>query len=146
MKTIAWGGFFLLFFHTLPASAEPTIEVFTNEHYPVAGAESLRGRGIAVELYDLDAPKRWAAKMSQGLPGRREQAKAIVDSRFAQIGLEQVKENLKAAYQGLVKASGYGLQRYPAIVFDHGKSVVYGVQDLSRALSIYQQQNPGPHE
>ena len=37
---------------------------------------------------------------------------------------------------GLAKAMQYGIDRYPAIVFD-GKAVVYGLTDLNSALDHY---------
>jgi integrating conjugative element protein (TIGR03757 family) len=38
---------------------------------------------------------------------------------------------------GLAKAMQYGINRYPAIVFD-GQAVVYGVTDLNAARAHYQ--------
>jgi integrating conjugative element protein (TIGR03757 family) len=46
---------------------------------------------------------------------------------------------LSHAYEGLVKAQQYRLDRLPAIVFDNGQAVVYGVTDLEAALSHYRQ-------
>ena len=37
---------------------------------------------------------------------------------------------------GLVRAAEYGIDRYPAIVFD-GQAVVYGITDIGEALSHY---------
>ncbi len=45
---------------------------------------------------------------------------------------------MKNAALGLAKAKQYGLDRYPAIVFD-GRAVVYGVRDLGEALARYRQ-------
>ena len=42
----------------------------------------------------------------------------------------------KNAAIGLAKAVQYGIDRYPAIVFD-GRVVVYGVTDLVEALDRY---------
>ncbi|WP_434114207.1 DUF1525 domain-containing protein [Methylocaldum sp. GT1TLB] len=44
---------------------------------------------------------------------------------------------LQAAYEGHARALSYGLTRYPAIVFDRGRAVVYGTADLGEALRYY---------
>jgi integrating conjugative element protein (TIGR03757 family) len=43
----------------------------------------------------------------------------------------------KNAAFGLAKAAQYGVDRYPAIVFD-GRAVVYGVTDLVDAVERYE--------
>lgn len=139
MKSVAWGGFLLLFFYAFPAGAEPTIEVFSDERFPITGIDSVRERfGIEVTNYDLGAPKRWTAEMSVNLPVVPQQAKAVLLSRFEKIGMDKVKQSLQEAYIGHMKAYQYAITRYPAIVFDQGKSVVYGVVNLPQALRIYQ--------
>ncbi len=49
---------------------------------------------------------------------------------------EQTMAAVKNAAVGLSKAMQYGVDRYPAIVFD-GEVVVYGLTDLSSALEYY---------
>ena len=46
------------------------------------------------------------------------------------------------AAKGLVQAMQYGIDRYPAIVFD-GKAVVYGITDVRAATQRYQQWQAG---
>ncbi len=45
-------------------------------------------------------------------------------------------EAAQRAALGLLKAAEYGIDRYPAIVFD-GYAVVYGVTDIGEALRQY---------
>ena len=49
----------------------------------------------------------------------------------------QLSSELENAAKGLVQAMQYGIDRYPAIVFD-GVAVVYGVTDVIAATQIYQ--------
>ncbi len=42
-----------------------------------------------------------------------------------------------SAYQGLLKAQRYGLEKLPGIVFD-GHAVVYGLINLNQALGYHQ--------
>jgi len=39
-----------------------------------------------------------------------------------------------------MKAKQWGIQRYPAVVFGDGDSVVYGVTDLQEAIERWQAQ------
>ena len=49
---------------------------------------------------------------------------------------------MQASATALAKAMQYGVDRYPAIVFD-GQAVVYGVTDLKAALVHYQMWRTG---
>ena len=122
------------------AHADPTVvEIFSIPDFPIAGIEAAQRAGAEITAYDLDAPKRWAKEMSAGLPGTLREAQAVAKARINQIGLERVKDSLKEAYAGHLKAFQYQLERYPAIVFDRGAAVVYGERDLNRALDRYRE-------
>jgi integrating conjugative element protein (TIGR03757 family) len=120
---------------SLCTAAEPPlptrIEVFATEASPVAAA--VPGLTLPVTVYDLDAPARWEATLSEELPAQPEQAQPIAQERIAQLD----PEALKGAYTGLMQALRYRIDRYPAIVFDEGRAVVYGVPDLEQALVHY---------
>ena len=90
---------------------------------------------MPVTVYDLDAPAREEARFSQGLPADRDAAMDEAKRRLANIS-EAARERIKASFEGLVKALQYGLDRYPAIVFDDGQAVVYGV-GLKEAIEHY---------
>ena len=49
---------------------------------------------------------------------------------------------LENAANGLLKAKQYGIDRYPAIVFD-GRAVVYGITDIQAATQRYRQWQAG---
>jgi integrating conjugative element protein (TIGR03757 family) len=49
----------------------------------------------------------------------------------------QIRSRMQSSAQGLAKAMQYGIDRYPAVVFD-GQAVVYGVTDLQAAIGHYQ--------
>jgi len=50
----------------------------------------------------------------------------------------QLSSEMEIAAKGLVQALQYGIDRYPAIVFD-GEVVVYGVTDVNAATRIHKQ-------
>ena len=39
----------------------------------------------------------------------------------------------------LRQAMAYKIERYPAVVFEHGEAVVYGVTDIGKAILIYKE-------
>jgi integrating conjugative element protein (TIGR03757 family) len=107
------------------------VEVFTDESHPVAHAEVLPGAVV----YRIDALPRALEKASEGLPREQEKAAKIATRRLAAWD----RKALQASAQGLARARlQYGLDRYPAIVFD-GRYVIYGVTDLAVAKRIYEE-------
>ena len=60
-----------------------------------------------------------------------------------QHGRQALQQQLITAYQGLSVAIQYQIDRYPAVLFDRGKAVVYGVTDLQQALGWYRQWQSG---
>jgi integrating conjugative element protein (TIGR03757 family) len=61
--------------------------------------------------------------------------------RFQQLN-EKDRTRMKQAAIGLAKAVQYGVDRYPAMVFDGG-AVIYGVTDIHQALLRYRQWREG---
>ena len=53
-------------------------------------------------------------------------------------GLDRARlaQELTETVQGLMQARRYGLDRYPAVVFD-GERVVYGITDLDAAWAVF---------
>ena len=118
-----------------------TIEIMFNNHTTLRNTQlqgALQRQGIKVSLYNLDAAKALSRDLSQGLPANPEAAKTIMLERLHGQGSQALNQRYLAAYQGLIKSLNYGLDRYPAIVFNQGQAVVYGVTDLQEALAVYQ--------
>ena len=90
---------------------------------------------IELQIYQLDGIQRFEAKLSSNLPTDPNRSKQIAVQRIQQLD-EQTMAAVQNAAVGLAKAMQYGVDRYPAIVFD-GEAVVYGLTDLSSALDHY---------
>lgn len=88
-----------------------------------------------VHVYELDGIQHIDAHLSEGLQADPEQSKRVVLQRFQQLS-EEDRTRIQSAAMGLAKAMQYGVDRYPAIVFD-GQAVVYGVTDVQSALAYY---------
>ena len=125
----------LVFGSALKADQPLSLEVFTTATLPIGGKDDRRLQGVTISIYAVDGLEQFETILSQGLPADAETAKAqalrrIDELNEARIGLA------KDAAIGLAKAVQYGIDRYPAIVFN-GTAVVYGVTDLVVAVARY---------
>jgi integrating conjugative element protein (TIGR03757 family) len=121
------------------------VEVFTAQDLPPSALrrDDPRAASVAVEVYALDALDRLAANLSDPLPTEPNVARRTARARLGRLAPGQVEAARRAA-SGLLKAAGYGIDRYPAVVFD-GHAVVYGVTDLDEALRHFEtRQGRGP--
>lgn len=112
-----------------------SIEVFTDSMNPVANGAD----GITV--YYIDGIDRLQQELSKDLPADPVTAKQTALHRFQRID-SHLSSELENAAKGLVQAMQYGIDRYPAIVFD-GKAVVYGITDIRAATQVYRQWQDG---
>ena len=115
------------------------IEVFTSEKYPVVETD-VKGTGSNVQVpeitvYKIDAIQSVERDLSRDLPAAPQQSKPIVLARIQNLD-EPARSSMQAAATGLAKAMQYGIERFPAIVFD-GQAVVYGETDVRAAQTHY---------
>ncbi len=134
---MTWFLFLILWFSSINSQAL-TLEVITDQPNQVRDVARLRQQGITVTVYDLTAGDRMAEAMSNGLTGPDQHARQQVQQRIAAIGRKQFEAQLKQAFQAIIQSVAYELDRHPAVVFNQGEAVVYGVTDLRTALSHYQ--------
>lgn len=115
------------------------IEVFTASDRPVAGAPAPvsgpRPKAPEIRIYVLDALHHLESRLSGDLPGDPRQARRLAFERLQKIH-ETDRARLQQAAVGLARAAHYGIDRYPAMVFD-GHAVVYGLTDLEAARARY---------
>lgn len=119
----------------LAESPSTAIEVFTDSMNPVANGVD----GITV--YYIDRIDRLQKELSKDLPANPEAAKQAALHRFQRMD-NKLSHELENAANGLVQAMQYGIDRYPAIVFD-GNAVVYGITDVRAATQRYRQWQAG---
>jgi integrating conjugative element protein (TIGR03757 family) len=112
------------------------IEVFTASDRPIRPPASDDIASLQlIELYEIDGIARLEAELSDGLAADPETARRLVQERFGQIDGPRLDVARRSA-AGLISAAEYGVDRYPAIVFD-GNAVVYGVTYIGEALRHY---------
>jgi integrating conjugative element protein (TIGR03757 family) len=88
-----------------------------------------------IEVYEIDGIADFEAELSDGLPADPKTAQRLMRKCLEQIDGSRVDAARQSA-AGLINAAEYGVDRYPAIVFD-GDAVVYGVTDIGEALQHY---------
>jgi len=115
-----------------------SVEVFTTTERQVQWgleAETRAAQNIDLQVYELNRIQLVETALSNDLPPNPERSKQIALQRIQQLD-EQAMPAIQNAAVGLAKAMQYGVDRYPAIVFD-GDTVIYGLTDLSAALNHY---------
>jgi integrating conjugative element protein (TIGR03757 family) len=108
----------------------PTIEVFTDSSLQIVSGNDHK------TVYLIDRIYKLQEELSIDLPADPESAKTLALQRFQRMNT-QLSRELENAAKGLVQAMQYGIDRYPAIVFD-GQAVVYGLTDIRAATQLYQ--------
>lgn len=122
---------------TAAAQDKPSIDVITSDACPLSGVQVLKKQGYTVNVYNLDDGKRLVKRLARGLPPNQQAAVQRLQATFRRLGKDRLRAEFMQAFQAQIISTQYGLTRYPAVVFDHGGSVVYGVTDLPAALRRY---------
>jgi len=116
------------------------IEVFTSTKYPIVEIDSKRAgsnlQESEITIYEIDGIQSVERDLSLNLPVEPQQSKQIALQRIQALD-DQAQARMQRSAIGLAKAMQYGINRYPAIVFN-GQAVVYGVTDLKVAIAHYQ--------
>ncbi|MCG8026005.1 MAG: TIGR03757 family integrating conjugative element protein [Candidatus Thiodiazotropha endolucinida] len=124
-----------------PGDSVPIVEVFTTKEQRVRSDSHVKflnpDQGIDLQVYHLDGIQQFESALSKQLSNDFKKAKQTALQRLQQLD-EKLMESMQQAAVGLTKAMQYGLDRYPAIVFD-SQTVVFGITDLEQALRLYRQ-------
>ena len=135
-----WLVSLVLFAGTTFADPPHVIEVFTSAQYPVVETDATGAgshlQGPVITVYEIDGIQFVERDLSLNLPVEPQPSKQIALQRIQNLD-EQTRSRMKASATALAKAMQYGIDRYPAIVFD-GQAVVYGVTDLQVALAHHE--------
>jgi len=94
-----------------------------------------------ITVYCIARIDRIQPELSKVLPANPEAAQQTALRRFQRMD-NKLSHELENASNGLLQAMDYGIDRYPAIVFD-GNAVVYGITDVRAATQRYRQWQAG---
>ncbi len=115
------------------------VEVFVSDKHAIIGVDTAaldsNSRQPAIVVYKIDDIQSIEHDLSANLPIEPQQSKQVVLHRIQSLG-EKTRSRMQSAAMGLAKAMQYGIDRYPAIVFD-SQAVVYGVTDLKAAVAYH---------
>jgi len=116
------------------------IEIFTDGDHPINNISYMNNNDVptVTKQYELDDVFKMEKSISKGLPADKDKAMAMVKQRFQeQGGFQAVMKQVEIAYKGILYAYRYKLKYYPAVVFNNGEAVVYGVTDMHQAMDKY---------
>ncbi len=133
-RSVAFGGLIATLLSPVALSADQApslIEVFTMSDQP-----AMSGQVEGMIIYEVDGLDQLTASLSKNLPNDEEAAKDMALQRIARLG-DELRWTVEHAVEGMTRAKTYDLQKLPAVVFDQGENVVYGVVDLDQALALY---------
>ncbi len=142
---------FLLGLLSTAASAQEyiipeSIIVITSDKNPIQNSQAIhqlleRTNGT-LAIHNLDAVTALEKSFSKNLPTIESEAQPEVHQRMNQYGEQQFETDIIQAYQGLLTALLYEIDRYPVIIFDQAYAI-YGMTDLKAALVKYQTARAG---
>lgn len=121
------------------AETQLRIEVFTTTDLQFIESVDEEGgvhRNINLQVYKLDGIQLVEAELSRNLTADPVKSQQILLQRIQGMD-EQTRMRMQRSANGIAIAMQYGIERYPAIVFD-GQAIVYGLTDLQAALAQYQ--------
>lgn len=126
------------------AQSQMKIEIFTTTDIQpdvAVDAEEESPRKINLQVYMLDGIQLAETELSRNLTTDPTQSKQILLQRIQEMD-EQTRIHMQESAVGLARAMQYGIDHYPAIVFD-GQAIIYGVFDLKIGLMQYQSWQAG---
>jgi integrating conjugative element protein (TIGR03757 family) len=90
----------------------------------------------SIKHYLIDGGRDFEQKISTGLSGNKIKAEKQIKQRFKKNKKNWVAD-AKTSWQGAINAQALNIEKVPAITFDKGRTVIYGVVNLAKALKIY---------
>lgn len=136
---------FVMFVLMLSLSAQAQLWPTSVDVFYVAGSEvsggslthQMQQQKVPLSVFDLSQARKLNRSLSDGLPRDPEQAKRHIQSLLAKN--KQAPMIYAQAMIGQERARRYDLKYLPAIVFNNGQSVIYGIQDMDYAIELYRQ-------
>lgn len=114
------------------AQAQTQIEIFSDVALPVENVSD-----VNLIYYDLSEPERVKTKYLPVLPPDVDRATQIMKEYLTSAEGLEFQKVIKEAYRGHQKMVAYQLEKIPAVVFDQGQYVVYGITDVNKARALY---------
>lgn len=141
-------GLCLLFFATAalllapaPSFGKTKVDIFTSNEFPLLeNLTKSQSRDFVVVVYNLDVANDFIKDLNVNVGDNRIAAETELNRLFpeqAVPGQPNLRQKMLDLAQGENLARQYGIKKYPAVVFNEGKEVVYGVVDITQAINLY---------
>jgi integrating conjugative element protein (TIGR03757 family) len=118
------------------------VDVFDVSSGEVVGMPELFARGARVTLHRIDTVDRIEQRIGDGLPADEVAAQKAL-ARWLRESGEVERRALVRGWAALLVLDRYEIARVPAVVFNDGEAVVYGVRDLGEAVARWRRwRNP----
>ena len=127
----------ICFISTTAQANQLVVEAFYDKNTRIINVD-MAERVASVTTYDLSAPEKFEDALSEGLSSDPTIAQKQAKLRIEQRGNE-IQQQLQTAYEGSLKAMQYNIDKLPAVVFNGGQHVIYGVNDVNKAIALYKE-------
>ncbi len=127
----------MLFIHNLEANDE--VWIFSTSFNQTKFHNHSYLSKWTIKHFILDGAEQFEAELTKNLSSdpniARQQLEKLITSNK-----QQLRDRAKLAWQGVINAQSLGIEKTPAISFDKGKTVIYGVFNLLEAYRIFDKQ------
>lgn len=119
---------------SVSASAQPALNV---EVFSDSAVSPHDLPGVTLTYYNLNELELVKARYLPTLPPDPARAQSLFHSFLNSEKGAKFTSEMRRAYKGHQQMVRYQLEKVPAIVFDDGRYVIYGLLDVREALVIY---------
>lgn len=130
---------FLLMLFSAPVVASNEVWLFGTKEQKFSNKQRL-ANSWEIKHYLIDGGVDFESHLSQGLSSDPAVAMKQIKSRFKK-NKHLWEQQAKRSWQSAVNAQSLNIDKFPAITFDRGKTVIYGVTSLIKALKIHKRSN-----
>ena len=135
MRILAVSIFFAIPLYAQCAEWPATVEVFVDTPSTVTWIAPLRAQGVEIEIFNVASVKKIELELSRTLFDNERNATLQAQTRLARLSSKAAIDIVTGA-QALYRAQGYGIEKFPAVVFD-SKLIIYHTSNLRRAIAIW---------
>lgn len=111
------------------------IQVITYNNRAIQNIDTAKNLQISIEIFNLDDQFNLQDELSKDLPKDKDAAIEIAKQRTQAVNPDRW-ENM---WRGALLAKKYKISKAPAIIFNSGQQVIYGITDIKKALEIYKE-------
>lgn len=129
--------FFVLIARVIAEEYPGHVQVYRLSTMEIHGVDALGERNVNVDIRNIDSLALWEQQHLPSLPHDATEATKIA-RQWVQTMQHMDQTPFHAGWRTLLSAARFGINKVPAVVFNHGKAVLFGETDLLRAIRHWQ--------